>query len=239
MKRKSTTNDTQRNKQLKQLTRFESITTPNGRSIFEETIKARFHETSTRFEAILEARNGAITARRQHRAVMIEATGILAQMIRNTWNTIAYRVGTSQQPTHHLVLYGLNPDGTRPDAEDSRDWIAHAEKVINADNESEAQGHEPLSEPNRETIQEQIDATEGATMRYEQTVQDLKAAQTGLKVLREEADDLIQEAVYAIRVAHRRESPTAQRATMRILGFRFETETESVNDPETEPIETS
>lgn len=221
MRRKKETNDAQRLKQLSNLIQHTEIAGPDGTSIFDESFRRRLGDMFEQFTSILENRNTLLSRLRQARTDEFRERDKLIQMVRNAWNTVLYRVKGKAMPRSQTSLYGLSVDGRRPGKGDTPDWINRARAVIAGDQEAETNGYPPISDPDRESLQQQIDAARSHQIGAETASRALNELRTNLATIRRETHHLIREAVFAMTNAYRNESPIAKRNAMRTLGFRF------------------
>jgi len=242
MKRKLIQSDSDKLKLFTNLVQQANTTTPEGKAIFRESTKTAIREVRDRLALTLAERDDMITERRARREAQREATRILIEMVRKTWDTIQYRVSIGREPTTHLARFGLGLTGNRPDGGDTREWVARARRVIAADADGEERGYLPLAEPDRAVIEGQIELAMSAMTAHEAAIQSLALIRKRLSDLRIETDDLTLEVTTTIQLAFRHSPATAKRNAMRILGFRFLDERSRVDAPEPgtepEPIDT-
>jgi hypothetical protein len=115
-------------------------------------------------------------------------------------------------------------------------WLEACRRLVTGDEEAEAQGFLPLTEPNREVLRDIHQRAETTNQACEEALTVLQASRERLNRTTEEVDDLISEILATIRLTTRKLTPVASRQLMRTLGFRFIGEgTEPV---ETQPVTT-
>jgi len=234
MIRKVETNDAGRITQLSNLIEHAEISGPDGSRIFTESLVSRLAESHRQLIVTRETHNATLSRLREARSREDLEKEKLIQTVRNAWNTVLSRVKAFALPASRMSLYGLSASGKRPTRGDTRRWISLANQVIAGDTEAENLGIQPLGEPDRETIQQQIDLARQHQLAAETEKARLAVLRKDLKRMRTEAVYLIREAILAVESAHRNDEPVTRRNKMRVLGFQFETPTET--ETETEPI---
>lgn len=161
---------------------------------------------STRMAAVLAA-NTAITS--------------LTQLVRHVWSTVKWRKKLENQPASIYLFYGLPGSGRNPDIRSQAEWLVKADQIIQGEAEAIAAGYAPLAGPTIAELQVRATAARTAVSQRDAAKTAHDQAQRSLAALRQQADDLIAQAMGELRLALRQETPAHRREVMRGYGARF------------------